>query len=279
MSPRRVLVLLATLSAAALGAPAAAGAATTTSSNWAGYALSKPGVKFRRVAATWVVSPATCSATGRRHFSASWLGLGGYHTTSTALEQIGAEADCTARGTPSYTAWYELVPAAPVNIHLAVKPGDTMSASVAVSGHTVKLFLANRTRGTRFSKQLAADRVDLTSAEWIVEAPSACFGDRCVTLPLANFGTTTFAGAGVTTTTGHQGTITDPAWSATAIAMRAGGRHAFGGGRFTTDEAMGGASPGELSAIGDGFVVAYEEQAPQTQPDPTGNPVGGTPPT
>jgi len=278
MSPRRVLTLLATLFAAVLGVPAAADAATTTSSNWAGYAISTQGVKFRRVAATWVVSPATCSATGRRHFSASWLGLGGYHTTSTALEQIGTEADCTARGTPSYTAWYELVPAAPVDIHLKVRPGDTMSASVAVSGHTVKLFLANRTRGTRFSKQLIADRVDLTSAEWIVEAPSACFGDRCVTLPLANFGATNFAGATATTTTGHQGTITDPAWSATAITMRAGGRHAFGGGRFTADEAMGGASPGALSATGDGFLVAYQDQTEQTQPTPTGNPVGGTPP-
>jgi hypothetical protein len=278
MSPRRVIALLATLSAAALGAPAA-DAATTTSSNWAGYAVSKAGVKFRRVAATWVVSPATCSATGRRHFSASWLGLGGYHTTSTALEQIGTEADCTARGTPSYTAWYELVPAAPVDIHLTVKPGDTVSASVTVSGHTVRLFLANRTRGTRFSKQLTAGRIDLTSAEWIVEAPSACYGERCVTLPLANFGTTAFAGANTTTTTGHRGTITDPAWTATSIAMRAGGRHAFGGGRFAADEAMGGASPGELSATGDGFLVAYEEQTQPTQQTPTGNPVGGTPPT
>jgi Peptidase A4 family len=278
MSPRRLLALIATLSAATLGAPAAAEAATTTSSNWAGYAVSKPGVKFRRVAATWVVSPATCTATGRRHFSASWLGLGGYHTTSSALEQIGTEADCTARGTPSYTAWYELVPAAPVDIHLTVKPGDTVSASVTVSGHTVKLFLANRTRGTRFSKQLTADRIDLTSAEWIVEAPSACYGERCVTLPLANFGTTTFAGATATTTTGHQGTVSDPAWKPTAIALRAGGRHAFGGGRFAFDEAMGGASPGALSATGDGFTVAYEEQTQQTQPTPQGNPVGGTPP-
>jgi len=278
MSPRPLIALLATLCASVLGAPAAADAATTTSSNWAGYAISRSGVKFRHVAATWVVSPATCSATGRRHFSASWLGLGGYHTTSTALEQIGTEVDCTARGTPSYAAWYELVPAAPVDIHLTVKPGDTVSASVTVSGHTVKLFLANRTRGTRFSKQLTADRIDLTSAEWIVEAPSACYGDQCVTLPLANFGTTTFAGANATTTTGHLGTITDPAWKATTIAMRAGGRHALGGGRFAADDAMGSASPGALSAAGDGFVVAYEEPTEETQPPPTGNPVGGTPP-
>jgi hypothetical protein len=268
--------IVAGLAAAVLAAPAAADAATTTSSNWAGYAVSKPGVKFRRVAATWVVPTATCSATGRRHYSAAWLGLGGYHTTAAALEQIGTEADCTAKGTPSYTAWYELVPAAPVDVDLTMRPGDTVSASVSVSGHTVKLYLANRTRGTVFTKQLRADRVDITSAEWIVEAPSACYGDRCETLPLANFASTSFAGATATSAlTAHQGTISDPAWSATSIALRAGRGHAFGG-RFAVDSGSGGASPGDLTATGDGFPVTYEETPAPTQPGANGP--SGAPP-
>jgi Peptidase A4 family len=233
--PLRRAAILAALAATLLGAPAA-GAATTTSSNWAGYAVGKPGVKFRRVAATWVVPKATCTATGRRRYSAVWLGLGGYHTSSTALEQIGTETDCTVKGTPSYSAWYEMVPEAPVHIDLTIRPGDAISASVIVSGHTVRLFLANRTRGTRFTKQLTVDRVDVTSAEWIVEAPSACYGDRCETLPLANFGTTTFTGANATSTTGHTGAISDTRWSETAIALRSGGRRAFGG-RFSVDDA------------------------------------------
>jgi Peptidase A4 family len=273
--PLRRLALLASLAVALLGAPAAAEAATTTSSNWAGYAVSKPGVKFRRVAATWVMPTATCSATGRRRYSAAWLGLGGYHTTSNALEQIGTEADCTAKGTPSYSAWYELVPDDPVDIDLTIKPGETVSASVTVSGHTVKLYLANRTRGTVFTKQLTADRIDVTSAEWIVEAPSACYGDRCETLPLANFGSTSFANAKATSTTGHQGTISDRAWSATSIALRADRGRAFGG-RFTADSGSGGASPGDLTATGDGFAVAYEESTAPTQPEPSGAP--GAPP-
>jgi hypothetical protein len=264
--------ILVGLAAAVLAAPAAADAASTTSSNWAGYAVSKPGVKLRRVAATWVVPTATCSATGRRHYSAAWLGLGGYHTTAAALEQVGTEADCTAKGTPSYTAWYELVPAAPVDVDLKMRPGDTVSASVSVSGHTVKLYLANRTRGTVFAKQLSTERVDLTSAEWIVEAPSACYGDRCETLPLANFGSTTFAGATATSAlTAHQGTISDPAWSATSIALRADGGHAFGG-RFAADSGSGGASPSDLTATGDGFPVTYEEAPAPMQTDPSGPP-------
>jgi hypothetical protein len=269
----RRLAILAGLAAALLAAPAAADAATTTSSNWAGYAVSEPGVKFRRVSATWVVPSATCSATGRRRYSAAWLGLGGYHTSSSALEQIGTEADCTAKGSPSYSAWYELVPAAPVDIDLTIKSGDTVSASVTVSGNTVQLYLANRTRGTVFSKQMTADRIDVTSAEWIVEAPSACYGNQCETLPLANFATTSFANARVTSTTGHWGTISDPAWHATSIALRSNGRHAFGPGRFGADESAAGASPGDLAATGDGFTVTYDEAtAPTAQPDPYGAP-------
>jgi hypothetical protein len=274
MSLRRSAIL-AGLAAATLAAPAAADGASTTSSNWAGYAVSKPGVKFRRVAATWVVPTATCSATGRRRYSAAWLGLGGYHTTSTALEQIGTEADCTAKGTPSYSGWYELVPDDPVDIDLTMRPGDTMSASVTVSGHTVRLYLANRTRSTVFSKQLTADRIDITSAEWIVEAPSACYGDRCETLPLANFGSTSFANAKATSATGHQGAISDAAWSATSIALRSDRGRAFGG-RFAADSGSGGASPGDLTPTGDGFAVTYEETTAQAQPDSNGPP--GAPP-
>ena len=101
-----------------------------------------------------------------------------------------------------------------------MRPGDTISASVTVSGHTVKLFLANRTRGTSFATQLQVAQVDVSSAEWIVEAPSAC-GDNggCQALPLADFGTTSFANVRATSATGHTGTISDPAWSNVAITL------------------------------------------------------------
>ena len=266
--PLRRLALLASLAAPLLAAPASADAATVTSSNWAGYAVSKPGVKFRRVAATWVQPQASCTASGRRRYSAAWLGLGGYHTYSKALEQIGTEADCTPKGTPSYSAWYELVPSAPVDIDLTIRPGDTVSASVTVTGRTVKLYLANRTRGTVFSKQLTADSIDVTSAEWIVEAPSACYGNRCDTLPLANFGSATFASARATSATGHAGAINDSAWSATSIALRSDSGRAFGGGRFASDDGAGGATPGGLTPTGDGFAVTYEEATATPEPSP-----------
>jgi len=249
----------------ALGAPAGARASswTTTSSNWAGYATSSPGVSFRHVSGTWVAPAAHCGSGGRR-YSAVWLGLGGLHTTSKALEQVGTEADC-AGGKGYYSAWYELVPAAPVKLGLTVRPGDTMSASVTVSGRSVKLFIANRTRGTSFSKQLDVAQVDVSSAEWIVEAPSACGDNGCRALPLADFGTTSFGNVRATSATGHTGTISDPAWSAVAITLSTRAR----GLRFTTDQGSGTARPADLSPAGDAFAVTYQaadDAAPAATP-------------
>jgi hypothetical protein len=248
------LTLIAGL--AALAAPAGAGAATwaTTSSNWAGYASSSPGTAFRRASATWVAPAVHCGSGGRR-YSAAWVGLGGFHTTSRALEQIGTEADC-AGGKGYYSAWYELVPAAPVKLGLTVRPGDTISASVTVSGHMVKLFIANRTRGTTFSRQLTAASVDVSSAEWIVEAPSACVDDGCRALPLADFDTTSFANVSATKTTGHTGTVTDAAWSAAAITLSP--QRGPGGMRFGSVADLGAAAPANLSPAGDAFAVTFQ---------------------
>jgi hypothetical protein len=261
--PRHSALLAAAvlLALAALGAPATTQAASwaTTSSNWAGYAASQPGVSFRRVSATWVAPAVSCGSGGRR-YSAVWLGLGGLHTTSTALEQVGTEADC-AGGKGYFSAWYELVPAAPVTVKLTVRPGDTIAAAVTVSGHAVKLFIANRTRGTSFATQLQAAQADVSSAEWIVEAPSACVdnGD-CQELPLARLDATSFADVKATSATGHSGTISDPAWSNVAITLSPHRRSRSM--RFGPDAASADVTPVGLSPAGDAFTVTYQQSTP-----------------
>jgi len=71
-----------------------AGVATTTSTNWAGYAITdrKP---FTSATGRWV-QPAVSCADLSPTYSAFWVGLGGYSGNS--LEQIGTETDCTANG-------------------------------------------------------------------------------------------------------------------------------------------------------------------------------------
>jgi Peptidase A4 family len=261
---RSRLIIAAVVAAGAVAAPGAAAAATrsTTSSNWSGYVASKTGVRFSRAAASWTVPTATCTS-GRSRYSAVWVGLGGFHTRSRAVEQVGTEADCSAGGTARYSSWYELVPDAAHSAHLTVRPGDEIAASVKVTGNTVRLRLVDVTRGTSFTKHLHANAVDTTSADWIVEAPSACGpGRSCFTLPLANFGSVALAHARATSTGGHTGTIADPAWSATALTLVAdGGRRSGPGfaGPPPDDGASGGATPAALAATGDAFSVAYGE--------------------
>ena len=192
----------------ALAAPAAG--ASTMSSNWAGWvALPTSGSHetFTSVSGSWEVPKLSCTA-GQSTYSAVWVGLGGYRETSNALEQIGVDADCSRDGGPHYDSWYELIPAGPVNIPISVHAGDEMTGSVTVRGDHVTMRLRNLTTGTRYSITRRASLIDISSADWILEAPSSCSAESCQTLPLADFGGVSFSAA--TATSGsHTGPVQD----------------------------------------------------------------------
>lgn len=212
-------VCLAALVLFALAVPAGASADTTISRNWAGYAVHRPGVVFRRVSARWREPRAAC-VPGVRSFAAFWVGLGGYNTGR--LEQAGTEGDCGQRGHATYYAWYELVPSAvgAVNLParvLRVRPGDVMSTSVTVTGSQVTIWLRNITRHKAFHTVAQATAIDLSSAEWIVEAPCAPSANQCVILPLGNFRSVTFRRAEAEATSTSLGPISDPFWQRTRI--------------------------------------------------------------
>jgi hypothetical protein len=254
----RALGLLTTAAAAAAmggpGASPAAAATTAVSSNWGGYAVT--GRSFRRVSGSWRVPSATCTS-GSATYSASWLGLGGYADSSRSLEQTGTETDCTRAGRAVYSAWYELVPATAKPIRMTVHAGDLMSASVTVKGTHVAITLADRTTAKTFRRTLHMSKPDLSSAEWIVEAPAGCdSAGKCRELPLANFGTTAFGSARATTSKGHTGSLTDAAWSVARILLSQSG----GGGSGRASVASGpGAVPSAVSSGGGGFSVAYSD--------------------
>jgi hypothetical protein len=266
-------VLASVLAVSALAAVAVTGGRASTShrffglnddtdsvsSNWSGYALEAPegaDLEFTSITGTWKQPKATCSP-GSEAASAFWVGLGGEIDTSTSLEQTGTSADCSSRGVPSYYAWYELLPAPAVKVPLKVRPGDLITTSVNVTGTTVLIQIKNRTRKTVFTKSLTMDAPDLTSAEWVAEAPSACdaSGTRCTVLPLANFGSVTFTKAASIAST-HPGTISDPTWSRVSIKLVPGGSQ-FG--RLNTSTA--GALPGAVTADGRGFPVTWVSNA------------------
>jgi Peptidase A4 family len=278
LSPRLTALLVLVGS---LALPAASAAATTspaTSSNWSGYAVSGP--RFRHVSATWVQPAVTCTP-GDSSYSAMWVGIGGNSDTSQALEQVGTEANCSRSGVASADAWYELVPAGMVHVRVPVHPGDTISASVTVNGHAVRVHLVNDTTHRQFTRTLRMRRPDITSAEWIVEAPSVCDSlGNCVVLPLADFGSVPFAAASATTLRGHTGSVTDAAFTATPINLVVDGRH-FGRPSLSASQSAAGAVVGPLSPDGSAFSVAFSALSAATGPTGGTGPPGppGPPPS
>jgi Peptidase A4 family len=233
----------------------------TTSSNWSGYAVADAGsgatTAFSDVAGSWIQPAGSCAAGGAA-YAAFWVGLGGYSESSRALEQTGTETDCGFDGTPRYSAWYELLPAPPVTLKLVVRPGDTIAAAVAVRGTAVTFKIRNVTRHKVFTKRLRMRAPDRSSAEWIAEAPSSCGITGCQTLPLANFGTVAF-NAATAIGAGHHGTISDPAWAATAVTLHGGGSDSARG-RFLGNSPAADAIPSSLGSDGTSFSVAWQQQ-------------------
>ncbi len=249
----RLLRLVLAAGAVTLVGPGVASADTITSSNWSGYAVHRSGVSFRAVSATWRQPSATCIR-GQPSYSGMWVGLGGFSTSSSALEQIGTEVDCGASGAVVSSAWYELVPAPSADVRMTVRPGDLMHASVTVVGHRVTMSLSDRTRHGSFSRVVHVPAIDVTSAEWILEAPSECLANgRCPTLPLADFGSAHFADASAQSTAGSRGTISSRQWSSTKITLAPGSRTSV------LDGVAGTATPTALQQGGAVFQVTYSQ--------------------
>jgi Peptidase A4 family len=150
--------------------------------------------------------------------------------------------------------WYELLPAASVPIKLKVFPGNAVTASVKVNGTKVTLQIKNLSRKTTFTKTLRMSAPDLSSAEWVAEAPSACnSAGRCIELPLSNFGSLSFTRAS-TTADAHTGAIADPGWTATMIQLVANADSPF----ISNGQTSTGAFPSALSTDGTSFRIDWQ---------------------
>jgi hypothetical protein len=267
---RMAALLCGLLGAGAIWASAAASAATSVSTNWAGYVAlgSASGVsRFTSVSGSWTQPSAKCTS-GRAAYSAAWVGLGGYSENATALEQVGTDADCTRAGATSYSAWYELVPAGPVNVALKARPGDRLSASVTVRADHVTLRIRNLTTGKRFTTTKRVSKIDASSADWIVEAPSTCLSaTSCSALPLADFDTMLFSAA-TATAGGHTGTIGDADWTATALELQQDSGASAGSSaalRSSTTRTVTVATPSAVGAADGAFSVAWQEKSVQIE--------------
>ena len=155
----------------------------STSSNWSGYSAING--RYTSVSAHWTQPAASC--TSQTTYSSFWVGLDG--DGSSTVEQTGTSADCSG-GSPRYYAWYEMYPKFPVNLSIAIRPGDSITGSVTTDGRgRFTLTIHDNTTGGNFVTTQTLKRAKLASAEAIAEAPSGSGG----VLPLTNFGTVSFS--------------------------------------------------------------------------------------
>ncbi len=160
--------------------------ALETSSNWAGFVASHG--RFTSVSASWKV-PLVTGGLRPTEVAALWVGLDGRGTST--LEQIGTISGMLG-GSPAYEVWFEVVPKAPEYVTMAVKPGDSITASVTTAGDgRFTLFIRNNTTHVAFSTLQASPGAELVTAEVVAEAPATISGPA----PLPDFGTVRFTNA------------------------------------------------------------------------------------
>jgi hypothetical protein len=152
-------------------------------------------------------------------------------------------------------------------LKLTVHPGDTIAASVTVSGQRVTLALRDLSTRASYAARRRASATDVSSAEWIAEAPSVCVGQSCRVLPLANFGSVPFSAAAATTTTGDRGPAGASSWSLTALELLDLDGES-GPSRLARSATVATAAPTSLTSSGSAFTVAWQQV-----PAPTGAPV------
>jgi hypothetical protein len=219
------------LRAVGAGPGAAASVATSVTSlqsvNWAGYAASFGTTTFRFVSAQFTAPSLDCTgvtaASGA--WSAHWIGLDGFRSTSTTVEQTGLLAGCNGT-TPVYAPFWEMFPNAPGYPSITVNAGDTISMSVYYNRSTRKFTLtfSDTTSGQKFTRTRACPAgatCRRNSAEAISEAPFDTTTSSV--LPLADFQTASFANVSITNTSGtHRGGLQSSFWNTSQITQAAG---------------------------------------------------------
>jgi hypothetical protein len=180
----------------------------SASTNWSGYALGTGMTgNYASASFNWIVQSAIYVNYGSGNpftfnDSSQWVGIGGNVTSD--LIQLGSDSFVDNTGTPTYTVWYEMLPADSINLSgctpaplasCPVGPGDVMSASLACTANCTPnhagmqwtLSMANSTRGWNWTQNFTYAS-SLSSVEWIEEAP---FYTEIAAI--SNFGTASFS--------------------------------------------------------------------------------------
>jgi hypothetical protein len=159
------------------------------SENWSGYAVT--GSEFTKATGSWKQPTADCTKTPNT-YAVFWVGIDGYLSSSTTVEQTGTLIECSGT-TALYYAWYEFYPAEKdiqLISSITVSPGDKISASVEYATPEFTVEITDETTGKSYTKKSKVSGAKRSSAEWIAEAPCCTSGGDIY--PLSDFGTASF---------------------------------------------------------------------------------------
>jgi hypothetical protein len=169
------------------------------SGNWSGWAVErKAAYQTQYITATFNVPSVNCanSVIGTSGISddAEWAGLDGLN--SNTVEQDGVDGYCTSTtGAPTYYAWYEMYPLAPVAFTGSVSPGDAIQVIVRyLGGGVFNLILNDLTQHAGFNVNQSCPSGSTclkSSAEVITEDP----GGAVPAVDLPDYGMENFTNA------------------------------------------------------------------------------------
>src|SRR3954451_10921116 len=180
---------------------------TNQSNNWFGYnqgSLELGGKLFHSVSGDWTVPTASQHTRGQDESSSDWIGIGGgcidanCTVGDNTLIQTGTEQDVSAAGSPSYSAWWEVIPGPGLTIsNFAVSPGDHMHSDISetvANSNVWKITLQDLTKGETYTTTVPYSSTHAT-AEWIQETPVVLDPSNPGLAALPNLTTNSFSAA------------------------------------------------------------------------------------
>ena len=149
-------------------------ASTTFSYNWSGYAdTSSTKGAFAAVAGKWTTPSVKCTAEDT--ITSEWVGIDGWGDKT--VEQDGT-LDWCFEGQATYFTWYEMYPAATVEVGRSLHPGDQIAASVTRKGTSYTLSVTDSTHTTdSFTKKASLRGVHLPGHQRRMGRRAAGFPD------------------------------------------------------------------------------------------------------
>jgi hypothetical protein len=162
--------------------------------NWSGYIVAADSNQPRAItgATTTITVPVLSKEMEGK--SAIWVGVGGANDDN-HLIQAGVEANQNKNG-PEYYAWYELFPEPQTRILMSVRAGDNITISLQLLNSQWNVTINNLTAGQNFTTS-AKYESSMSSAEWILEAPTVCETSGCTIASLPRFDIVTFSRSSV----------------------------------------------------------------------------------